>query len=65
MRADRIIGIHVLVPHEPARLIGANGQERQIDAAESFAHLAKMPSVPGVTRKIDLPAARADNESAP
>ncbi len=65
MSTHRILGIHVLVPHEPAGLVGANGQERNINAAEAFLHRAKMPTVPGVARKIDLAVARAHNESAP
>jgi len=65
MSTHRILGIHVLVPHEPAWLVGSNGQERDINAAEALAHIPKMTSVSSVTRKIDLAVARADDESAP
>ena len=65
MSADGVVGIHVLVPHEPAGLVGTNGQKRNINAAEALAHLAKMPTVPRIAGKIDLAPARADNESTP
>jgi hypothetical protein len=46
VRADGLVGVHVRVDHEPARLVGADRQQRQVDARPSAADLGKVRGVP-------------------
>src|SRR5262249_10100824 len=41
-RLDGLVGIHVLIAHEPARLIGANGEDREPDRAVLLLGAAEM-----------------------
>ena len=65
MRADSIVGIHVLITHEPPRLVCANGQESQVHRAEAGANISEVFPVTGVAGKINLSRADLDDESAP
>src|SRR5882757_4466196 len=55
----------MLIAHEPAWLVGTNRQECQIHASDPFANVAEVFPVTRIARKIDLWAARAQEESAP
>ncbi len=41
-RLHRLLRVHVLIAHEPARLIGADGQDAGDELAVTLAHIAKM-----------------------
>jgi hypothetical protein len=43
-RLHRLGGIHVLITHEPARLIGADRQDRQPERAVPFPRVAEVAS---------------------
>ena len=43
--AHRLVGVHVLGPHEPARLIGADRQQRDIRRPDPVAGSREMPGV--------------------
>src|SRR5512144_2615450 len=61
----RFGGIHVHRLHEPARLVGANRQQREIDRSESPANIRKERRVGRIACEIQAEAADADHESAP
>jgi len=65
MRADSVVGIHVLITHEPARLVCADGQESQVHRAEAGANLTEVFPVTGVAGEINLSRADLHDESAP
>jgi hypothetical protein len=58
----RLARIHVLPAHEPARLVGADRQQRHVDRAEAPAVLGEALEVAGVARE-EITAARP-NRSA-
>src|SRR5690348_1728233 len=59
VRAHRVCRVHVLLAHEPARLVTADRQERGVGAAETAAQLREQRRVAGVSRVVDLQAANA------
>src|ERR1700722_19086136 len=65
VRTHGIIGIHMLITHEPARLVGANWQQSQIHAAEARVDVSEVLPVASVTREVTLPSVRAHDKSAP
>ena len=63
-RAHRLVRIHVLLCHEPARLIGANGHEREVGGAGAAADGAKQLFViAGVTGKPEVAGAPSEREN--
>ena len=65
VRLHRLGRIHVNRLHEPARLVGANWQECQIDCAERAANLVKETSVARVACEVDPAISGREQESAP
>ncbi len=65
MRLQRILGIHVLLAHEPTRLVRPDGQKRQVRCAKPFADQRKMPTEAGVTCKEHSQFARPQPEPTP
>jgi len=57
VRTDRVIRIHVLIAHEPARLIGTDGQQGEVNGSMTLANGLEVRGVPGVPRKEHLPCA--------
>lgn len=64
---DRIVRVHVLLCHKPARLIGPDRQKREIDTAMPCGDAAEDPSVAkgGVAGEVDGPPARFNHEARP
>src|SRR5213079_570001 len=65
VRLHRFSRIHVDVLHAPARLIGADRQERQVDRGEPRGDLPEMGAVPRIAGKEDPASPGLDQESAP
>ena len=61
----RLRRIHMDVLHEPARLVGADGQEREVYRRQAGPDLAEVGAVAGVAGVEDAPAADLDQESSP
>ena len=65
MRLHRLRWIHVYRLHEPARLIGADRQQCEIDRPETVPNVREEWRVSGVTGEVDPLRACRDDESAP
>src|SRR5918994_4096435 len=65
MRLRRFRRIQVNILHEPAWLIGPDGNERQIDRAEPLADLAEVGAVAGVSGMENSASLYLYKESAP
>src|SRR5580704_10846462 len=63
----RLRRIHVLVAHEPARLIGADRQNGELERPVALAGAAKQPAgaVAGIADEIDFSEWRVDHERRP
>ncbi len=61
----RLLGVHVLALHEPGRIVGADGQQRRIDAGKARADLLEALEVSGVARVVDARLRAFDDEPAP
>ena len=66
-RLHRLGRIHVLVAHEPARLVSPDRQNREPERSMALARLAEMPAVAiaGIGDEIDPPGRRFDHERRP
>jgi len=64
-QCQRCSSAHFYRLHEPARLVSADGQQREIDRAETLPDVAEERRIRRVAGKIYPPAARDDHESAP
>ena len=53
MRLHRFFGVHVDVLHEPARLVRADGQQREIERPAPAADLPEVPAVPAIGGEED------------
>src|SRR5262245_24945578 len=55
-RFHRLLGVHVLIAHEPARLIGTDRQDAGEKLAVALAHIAEMTAgaVSGIADDVDL-----------
>src|SRR6185369_8422681 len=63
---DGFFRIHVEITHEPARLIGADGEQRRIERPVARADRLEFRMKTGVPREVDAPAAGVtDGISAP
>ena len=61
-----LLGIHVGSAHEPARLIGSDGEERHIRRAAAAADIREEKRViTRVTRKVERPSTGSQNVAAP
>ena len=60
----RLGRIHVLIAHEPARLIGADRQQSELERAVTFACFAKRAAIAiaGIGNEIDFSSRRFDDE---
>ena len=65
MRLHRFRRIHVDVFHEPARLIGTDGEEREIDRPQPSRDLAEMRTVAGISGVEDAVPTDLNEEAAP
>src|SRR5205807_8747056 len=65
MRLHGFRRIHMDVFHEPAWLVGADREQRQIDRSEPRGNLPEMGAVAGIAGKQQTPAARLDQEPTP
>jgi len=74
MDLHRLGRIDVLGGHEPARLVGTDWQQRQIEAAASvesltlgqaFTEILEIPRVPGVTCEEQMAIVRKNGEATP
>ena len=65
VRLHRLRRIHVNGLHEPARLVRADRQQRQIDRAEPLPDVAEEGRIRGVAGEIDARAAGRQHEAAP
>ena len=63
--ANRLLGVHVDGRHEPARLVGANRDQREIDRAQPGADLGEVAAVARITREIDRLPSDPDAEASP
>src|SRR5690606_12452502 len=61
----RLFGVHVYRLHEPARCVGADGQQRQIDTAEHVRDIAEATAIAGVAGKIEPEAIDIDDPATP
>src|SRR5262249_51098807 len=63
----RIGRVHVLVAHERARFVGADGEDRELEWAEAFARHAEMMTgaIAGIADVIDAARGRVEDESRP
>ena len=61
-RLHGVLRVHVLLPHEPARLVGSDGQEGHVGDAKFFADEGEVPGQAGIRREED---ARASGGSGP
>src|SRR5262249_45454911 len=59
--------VHVLIAHEPTRLISANRQKCNIDSPMAFAHLMKYRALAKarITDAVDFLASAGDHEARP
>ena len=66
VRVDGFFGIHVLGLHEPARRIGANGQDGDVNARKTLADGLEHWWVQGaVASEVDSESVTLINEAAP
>src|SRR5262245_314419 len=65
VRPHRLFGIHVHALHEPARLVGAYRDEREIDRTEAAADVGEEDRIGRVAGKEDPRTADGDDEPAP
>ncbi len=65
MRLHRFRRIHVDVFHEPARLVGADREQREVDRPQASADLAEMRSVSGIAGEEDSASGDRDDEASP
>ena len=65
VRLHRLLRIHVHGLHEPARLVGADGHQGQVERTEPPADVAEERAIRGVAGEVDPRAGRLDHESAP
>ena len=63
--ANRLLGVHVDGRHEPARLVGANRDQREIDRAQPGADLGEVAAVARITREVDRLPSDSDAEASP
>src|SRR5580700_10482167 len=63
----RLRRIHVLVAHEPARLVGADRQDGELERSVMLAGAAKQPAgvVAGIADEVDFSDRRVDHERRP
>lgn len=47
MSLHRLVGIHVYIFHEPTRLVGPNGKQREIDRSQRSSDLFEVGSITG------------------
>jgi len=66
-RLHGFVGVHVAVAHEPARLVGADRQQRQRQARMALAHALEGGAVAkaAVADAVELLGARLQNEACP
>ena len=66
-RPHRFLRIHVLVAHEPARLIGADRQDGEAERAVALARLAepRAVAIAQIGHVIDAAGGRFDHEARP
>ena len=59
--------IHVLIAHEPARLIGADGQDRQAKRAVRLRDVTEMlaVSIAGIANYVDFARRRLQHKTRP
>jgi hypothetical protein len=62
--ADGLLGVHVRGGHEPARVVGADGEEREVEGTQPLADLAVAAEPAAVAAEVDPPAARQQQRSA-
>ena len=60
-----LIGIDMLVLHEPTRQVGANRNRSQIETAEPLADIDEVLRVAGVAREIERKRRVTDHPTAP
>ena len=65
MRLHRLGWIHVNDPHEPSRLVGADGQKCEVDRAKTPPDVAEEGGICGVAREEDARALNRQQESTP
>src|ERR1700730_5012901 len=65
VRPHSLVRVHVHPIHEPSRLIGADGQQTDSWGAVLLVDVAKVRAVCAVTREINGPFRRLDQECAP
>ena len=60
----RLGGIHMLIMHEPVRLVGADRQNGELQRSVALTHFPEIATIPigRVTDEIDAPAWRFDDE---
>ncbi len=66
-RLHQLDGIHMLIAHEPARLVGTDRQNGEPERSVALARIAEMAAVTvaGVGYEIDAAAWRLDHERGP
>ena len=66
-RHDGIGWVHVLIAHEPARLIGADGQDRQAKRAVRLRDVTEMlaVSIAGIANYVDFARRRLQHKTRP
>jgi hypothetical protein len=68
VREHRLVRVHVLELHEPARLVGADRQQGEVEAAargEARARVGEVGRVAGVAGEVDVEAGREQRVAAP
>ena len=65
MGANGLVRVHVLLLHEPARLVGADRQQRHVHDSATTADLRELRAVPRVAGEIHGSIGRFDHEPAP
>src|SRR5205823_7680340 len=61
----RLLRVHVLLLHEPGGIVGADRQQRGVDAREAGADLRESLEVRGIAGMVDARARPFDDETAP
>ena len=65
VRLDGVGRVHVLCAHEPARLIGADRQQRDVRRAEPASDLGEMRPIAGIPCEIDAAGGALQEMPAP
>src|SRR5258705_8949111 len=65
VRANRVLRVHVDRPHEPARLVSADWEQRHVDRRKALPDRRELRRVAGITGEVDGDAVGSNHVAAP